>query len=579
MCCTITMLIIKNGSGRELVHLDLPNGDFTLLIGRQEDCNVQLMDGGVSRHHAELSCVSGRLYLLDKGSSGGTFVNGQRISARTAIAPGTVIMLGTCMMFLEEGRQDMQERTAPKPDYNAMNEDERDEAIVKERFKDTMVLYEPEVMALMQSIHKEVVDRMNLESKGVSQTSREEINERAVAIMEQVLRDRRHEIPVNISFSLFKQALKDNIIDLGPIAPLVRSNDISEIMVNGPDLVFIEMKVGNKSYIVDSGINFYDEKQLVSVIQRIVERVGRRIDDASPMVDARLTDGSRVNAIIPPLVLQGSALTIRKFSNEKITVDQLINWGSMSREMATFLEYAVRTRRNILVSGGTGSGKTTLLNVLSQFIPKRERVITVEDSAELKLDHKNLLSLEARPANAEGKGRVTIRDLVINTLRMRPDRIIVGECRGAEALDMLQAMNTGHDGSMTTAHANEPRDVLSRLENMVMMAGFDLPSKVIREQIASAINIIVQQTRLADGSRKIVQISEITGREDDVILLQDIFQFVQTGIKQDKKGKLHVEGYHTATGNIPNFIEKMRKDGNMDLDMSVFVPKEPDSNI
>ena len=234
-----------------------------------------------------------------------------------------------------------------------------------------------------------------------------------------------------------------------------------------------------------------------------------------------------------------------------------------------FLEEAVKSRQNILVSGGTGSGKTTLLNVLSQFIPQGERVVTVEDSAELKLSHRNLVALEARPANIEGKGRVTIRDLVVNTLRMRPDRIIVGECRGAEALDMLQAMNTGHDGSLTTAHANNPRDALTRLENMVMMAGFDLPSKAIREQIASALDLIVQQTRLPDGSRKIVQISEVTGRENDVILLQDIFTFNQTGMDNDGK----VQGYHTATGNIPFFVEELRQSGRLKLDMSVFVPK------
>ena len=293
------------------------------------------------------------------------------------------------------------------------------------------------------------------------------------------------------------------------------------------------------------------------------------MDDASPMVDARLPDGSRVNAVIPPLALDGASITIRKFSEKKLTTDDLIAFGSMTKDMALFLQEAVRARQNILVSGGTGSGKTTLLNILSQFIPEGERVVTVEDSAELKLSHRNIVRLEARPANTEGKGRVSIRDLVINCLRMRPDRIIVGECRGAEALDMLQAMNTGHDGSLTTAHANNPRDVLSRLENMVMMAGYDLPSSAIREQISSAVDLIVQQTRLGDGSRKVVKIVEVTGREGDVIQMQDIFEFRQTGIGDDGK----VIGEFQATGNIPFFVEEQRRRNTLALDISVFVPK------
>ena len=262
-------------------------------------------------------------------------------------------------------------------------------------------------------------------------------------------------------------------------------------------------------------------------------------------------------------------MTIRKFAAKKLTDEDLIRFGSLSRPMAEFLKEAVRSRRNILVSGGTGSGKTTLLNILSQFISERERIITVEDSAELKLTHENLCRLEARPANIEGQGRITIRDLVINTLRMRPDRIIVGECRGAEALDMLQAMNTGHDGSMTTCHANNPRDALSRLENMVMMAGFELPSSAIREQIASAINLIVQQTRMPDGSRKIVKITEVCGRENNTILLQDIFTYEQEGYDE----KFKVVGRHVATGNIPRFIEELRQSSDLKLDMSVFVPE------
>jgi pilus assembly protein CpaF len=284
------------------------------------------------------------------------------------------------------------------------------------------------------------------------------------------------------------------------------------------------------------------------------------------MVDARLPDGSRVNAIIPPLALDGPSLTIRKFSQKKLTTDDLIGYGSMTKPMSDFLAEAVRSRQNILVSGGTGSGKTTLLNILSQFIPDGERIVTVEDSAELKLTQRNIVRLEARPANIEGRGRIAIRDLVINCLRMRPDRIVVGECRGAEALDMLQAMNTGHDGSLTTIHANTPRDCLMRLENLVMMAGFELPSVVIREQISSAINMVVQQSRIVDGTRKVTCISEITGREASTILMQDIFVFEQTGFGAGGK----VEGFFKATGNIPRFVEELRTKGDLRVDMSVF---------
>ena len=352
---------------------------------------------------------------------------------------------------------------------------------------------------------------------------------------------------------------------LGPLQPLLDDRSVTEIMINGPENVFIE-RAGR---LTKADMRFESRKQLEDIIQRIVSKVNRTVDTSNPICDARLEDGSRVNAVIPPLALDGSLVTIRKFPAHKLTDEDLIRFGTLTRPMALFLKEAVRARRNILVSGGTGSGKTTLLNILSQFIPEKERIITVEDSAELKLSHENLCRLEARPANVEGQGRVTIRDLVINTLRMRPDRIIVGECRGAEALDMLQAMNTGHDGSMTTCHANNPRDALSRLENMVMMAGFELPSSAIREQIASAIHLIVQQTRLPDGSRKIVKISEVTGREGSTILLQDIFTFEQEGFDE----KFHVIGHHSATGNIPKFIDELRQAGDLELDMSVFVPE------
>ncbi|MEG1979329.1 MAG: CpaF family protein, partial [Victivallaceae bacterium] len=377
-----------------------------------------------------------------------------------------------------------------------------------------------------------------------------------------VFRELWHELPKTIPVEVFKEALLDELINYGPISSLLRAPDIDEIMINGPDLIFVE----KKGKLFETGIRFFNERHLVSIIQRIVEPLGRHIDEASPMVDARLPDGSRVNAIIPPLALDGALVTIRKFASRKLTTEDLIAFGSMTSEMALFFEEAVKARQNIIISGGTGSGKTTLLNVLSQFIPLTERLVTIEDSAELQLSHRNIGRLEARPANIEGRGKIAISDLLVNSLRMRPDRIIIGECRSGEALDMLQAMNTGHDGSLTTIHANSPRDALSRLENMVLMAGYELPVSAIREQVASAIQLIIQQNRLIDGTRKITQVSEVVGREGNVITMQDIFVFQQEGM--DSKGK--VIGHYVATGNIPYFVEVLRQRGRLSLDMSIF---------
>jgi pilus assembly protein CpaF len=431
-------------------------------------------------------------------------------------------------------------------------------------FKDLEILYTDEVMKLKNRIHTYVLEKLNLSETAMKEIAKEEMQAKLEICLDQTMRDLWHELPSDIPNDMLRQAMIDELVGFGPISPLLRSKLISEVMVNGPSRVFIE----SKGKLFETGVRFFNSQHLIAIIQRIVEPLGRHVDAASPMVDARLPDGSRVNAIIPPLALDGASVTIRKFADKKLTTDDLIAYGSMTKEMALFLEEAVRSRQNILVSGGTGSGKTTLLNILSQFIPGSERIVTVEDSAELKLTHHNIVRLEARPANIEGQGRVTIRDLVINTLRMRPDRIIVGECRGAEALDMLQAMNTGHDGSMTTCHANNPRDALARLENMVMMAGYELPSTAIREQIASAVNLVVQQTRMPDGSRKVIKISEVAGREGSTILLQDIFTYEQEGF--DNEGK--VRGFHAPSGNIPHFVEELRSSGDLKLDMGVFVP-------
>ena len=337
--------------------------------------------------------------------------------------------------------------------------------------------------------------------------------------------------------------------DYGPITELLNDDSISEIMVNGPNQVYIE----RKGQLTPVAVTFASDAELIRVIREIAAFVGRRIDEESPMVDCRLPDGSRVNAIIPPLAIDGASLTIRKFARDPYTVQDLINFGTLTAEAAGFLEACVKAHFNILVAGGTGSGKTTTLNVLSSFIPDTERVVTIEDAAELQLRQPHKVRLESRPSRIDGTGRISIRELVVNALRMRPDRIVIGECRSGEALDMLQAMNTGHDGSLTTIHANSPRDTLSRLETLVLMSGVDLPQRAIREQIASAIHLIVQQSRMRDGSRRITNITEVVGREGDTITLQDVFSFEDTGL--DGNGK--IQGRLGPTGIRPNAMAKI----------------------
>ncbi len=356
------------------------------------------------------------------------------------------------------------------------------------------------------------------------------------------------------------EAIAAEILGYGPIEPLLKDDTITEIMVNGPKQVYIE----RNGKIEKTDITFQDDDHVMRVIDRIVSPLGRRIDESSPMVDARLPDGSRINAVIPPISLVGPCLTIRKFSRDPLTVEDLIRFGTMTPEIANFLKACVEARLNIVVSGGTGSGKTTLLNVLSSFIPADERIVTIENAAELQLRQEHVVTLESRPPNIEGRGEVTIRDLVINALRMRPDRIVVGECRGGEALDMLQAMNTGHEGSMTTVHSNSPRDTLHRLETMVLMAGMELPVRAIREQIASALDLIIHTARLKDGSRKIVAIAEVQGMEGDVIVMQDVFVFEQTGIENGR-----VIGRIKPTGVRPKFVEKFET-ANIYLPPSIF---------
>ena len=360
------------------------------------------------------------------------------------------------------------------------------------------------------------------------------------------------QLPEDVREKLFREVL-DEIIGFGPIQPLLDDDAISEVMVNGPKHVYIE----RKGKIIKSEVIFENNDHVLRVIERIIAPLGRTVDADHPTVDARLPDGSRVNAVILPVAIDGPSITIRKFSKGRLSVDQLVKFGSMTDTMAEFLRACVIAKLNIIISGGTGSGKTTLLNVLSSFIPEEDRIITIEDAAELQLQQEHVVRMETKPPNRDGSGAVSIRDLVRNSLRMRPERIVVGECRGGEALDMLQAMNTGHDGSLTTLHANTPRDAISRLETMSMMAGIDLPLRVIREQIASAVDLIVQQTRLRDGTRKVTQITELAGMEGDTVVLTDIFKFEQTGISQDGK----VLGELKPTGIRPLFSSKLEASG------------------
>jgi pilus assembly protein CpaF len=359
------------------------------------------------------------------------------------------------------------------------------------------------------------------------------------------------------------QEVADEILGHGPLEPLLRDSEITEIMVNGPDSIYVER--AGKLYAVDT--RFSSDAHLRRTIDKIVGRVGRRVDEASPLVDARLPDGSRVNAVIPPIALDGSLLTIRKFSTDPFTDKDLIAFGTFTPQVRDFLVACVKGRRNIVISGGTGSGKTTLLNVVSSFIPEDERIVTIEDAAELQLHQDHVLRLESRPSNIEGKGAIPIRELVKNSLRMRPDRIVVGECRDGAALDMLQAMNTGHDGSLTTVHANSPRDSLSRLETMVLMAGVDLPVRAIREQVAGAVDMVIQQARMKDGSRRITAISEVVGMESDIITMQDLFTFDYSA-GRDEKGRFR--GTLRSTGLRPKFAEDLRDQG-IELAADIFV--------
>ena len=409
-------------------------------------------------------------------------------------------------------------------------------------------------------LHRELLDNLNLSA--LESASEQDLRNEISAIASEVLQERA--IVLNREErALINQELYDEVTGLGPLEPLLKDETISDILINGPQQVFIERD--GKLQISDT--TFKDERHLLRIIDKIVSAVGRRVDESNPYVDARLQDGSRFNAMVPPIAVDGSLVSIRKFKKDKLGIDDLVNFGAFSEEMAAYLQAAVSTRLNVIVSGGTGSGKTTTLNALSSFIDNSERILTIEDTAELQLQQIHVGRMESRPPNVEGKGEVSPRDCLKNALRMRPDRIIVGETRGEEVIDMLQAMNTGHDGSMTTIHANNPRDGIARLENMIAMAGIEMPIKAVRSQISSAVNLIVQASRLQDGSRRMTSITEITGMEGDVISMQEIFRFQRTGLGPENK----IMGHFTATGVRSHFSERFRLWG-FDLPASVYEP-------
>jgi len=547
-------LLLDNNGQRELVPVE---GDrFT--IGKRRSNHLVLDGKLVSREHCEIvRDPTGKYLLRDRGSRNGTFANGYRVSADVLLTDGMEIRVGEVpMVFTTERPAEPQQPAEPLRQSHPLAAQRQPVARRAEEERPTPV-------PLKKKIHSRLLEKLDLKHEDFTKRSDEEIRQKTVAAISEIIEELSSEIPPWVAEDALVKEIADEALGLGPLEDMLADPEIDEIMVNSWDKVYVE----RKGKIEKTNKRFTDDQQVMNIIRRIISPIGRRIDESSPMVDARLPDGSRVNAIISPLALTGPTLTIRKFASEPFTVSDLIGFGTMSPQIAEFLKLAVRQRANVVISGGTGSGKTTLLNVVCCWVPDNERIVTVEDAAELKLPQEHVVSLEAKAPNIRGEGAIPIRKLVINCLRMRPDRIIIGECRGGEALDMLQAMNTGHDGSLTTLHANSPRDSLSRLETMVLMAGMELPSRAVREQIASAINLIVHTARLPGGSRKIVKICEIVGIEGDRITMQDLYEFRQRGF--DATG--NVVGYFTATGNVPVFVQQLMERG-IEVDMDLFSP-------
>lgn len=550
---------------RDASIFDLDPGIYT--IGSDSDCSICLPDPAIEFRHAILTIQDQAIWIEDLASETGTRLDGTPLSGRSPVKDGQQIDLGRFALIVNPIAH-----PAPAPEPVPIAEPESTAKHQATPAPPTPPLPSLDETAMeqkrsiKQQIHKELVDRMDLKRMSVSGINQADLTKKAKATIEGIIRDVQHKLPDGIAPKELAREIFDEALRLGPLEIFLADDDITEIMVNGPDQVYIE----KQGKLVLSDQTFMDDASVMAVIERIVSPLGRRIDESQPYVDARLADGSRVNAIIHPLSLVGPCLTIRKFSKIPFTDQDLIAFGTLTPQIADFIKICVIMRKNIIVSGGTGSGKTSLLNVISSYIPAKERIVTIEDAAELQLKQDHVVRLEARPPNIEGKGAVTIRDLVRNSLRMRPDRIVVGECRGGEALDMLQAMNTGHDGSLTTVHANAPRDVISRLETMVLMSGMELPVRAIREQIASAVDIIVHESRFSDGSRKVTNVTEIVGQEGEQITMQDIFDFKQTGLDENEK----VLGELAPTGSVPTFLEEIASRG-LSIDHTMFTPPTP----
>jgi pilus assembly protein CpaF len=541
------------GHSREI---QFPRGEVR--IGRLAENDLVLEQNSVSKHHCRLVVLNGAVSLVDLKSTNGTSLNGERISTARVVQPSDQILVGDYLLTAEV--RSVGNGVAPaKPELaeklKAPSSDEKPARAGPGDYQ-----------RLKKRIHDRLIEGLDLRRLDLERLSDGELRLRADRAIHELIdaMGTSGEIPADVNCEELLQDVLNEALGLGPLESFLADEQVTEIMVNHAHQIYLERN-GKLSL---SSKTFSSNQAVLGVIERIVAPLGRRIDESSPLVDARLQDGSRVNAIVPPLALKGPCLTIRKFKRDALRIEELIRSGTLTPQMASFLRICVQARKNIVISGGTGSGKTTTLNVLSAFIPSEERIITIEDAAELNLRQEHWVQLEARPPNLEGKGAITIRELVKNCLRMRPDRIVVGECRSGETLDMLQAMNTGHDGSLTTLHANTPRDALSRLETMVLMSGMDLPVKAIREQIASAIQIIVQQTRFSDGSRKVSYITEVAGMESEIVTLQDIFSFEQQGFTEDGR----VRGNFVASGFMPKFCEDLRRRGVL-VDQGIFGPE------
>lgn len=533
------------------------------VIGRGFAADIRVRHDSVAKRHACLRVDRSGAYIHDLGAADPVRRNGLVISTSAPAQPGDTFHIGECELAIVDSARCPDE---PQPRTDVARSATAEPARLPSNGGDDAPMRDDD-QPLKAKVQELVLRELDLFRRTALNNLRSvDLRQEARSAIESIISNGEVTLPPHVDRNTFVQEMTAEIIGYGPIEPYLADESITEVMVNGPDRIYIE-RLGRLSL---APARFISADSLMRVIERIVTPLGRRIDEGVPMVDARLPDGSRVNAIIPPLSLVGPVLTIRKFARQRFSMDRLVELGALTRNMATFLKVCVQCRKNIIVSGGTGSGKTTFLNALSESIAPTERIVTIEDAAELRLAQPHVVSLEARPPNVEGKGEITIRDLVRNALRMRPDRIIVGECRGGEALDMLQAMNTGHDGSLTTGHANSPRDLLSRLEVMVLMAGMDLPLRAVREQIASAVDIIVQQTRFSDGRRRVTSIVEVDGMDQDVILMQPLFTFKQRGIGANGE----ILGDFVACGQPPRFYEEL-EDAGIAVDRSIFETFSP----